>query len=96
MGLPLTETYRFDIRDPIFAKLRRNTYAVWLRIVTLVFTDVFMLLMAWLIAVTFSKYINNDWGIVNQAILVYIVIPWEILLIAYKTFIILGTNAVTT
>ncbi|NEO36485.1 MAG: sugar transferase [Moorea sp. SIOASIH] len=84
MELPLTETYRFDIRDPVFAKLRRNTYAVWLRMVTLVVTDVFMLLMACLIAVNFGNYINNDWGIFNQAILVYVVIPWEILLIALQ------------
>ncbi|EGJ29154.1 MULTISPECIES: sugar transferase [Moorena] len=84
MELPLTETYRFDIRDPVFAKLRRNTYAVWLRIVTLVVTDVFMLLMACLIAVNFGNHINNDWGIVNQAILVYVVIPWEILLLALQ------------
>lgn len=54
-----------DLRTPFFTKLRQDTYAVWLRVLTLVLGDLSFLSLAWLIAGTYGTYIDSVWNLRN-------------------------------
>lgn len=51
----------FDLRSPGFAKLRRGAAVGWLRILTLVLVDAFLLSSAWGVAVAIGTSMQSPW-----------------------------------
>lgn len=72
---------KLDLRHPVFAKLRRETYAVWLRQFTLLMGDLSLLTLAWVIAGTYGREIDSFWQQTNPKSLV-VVLTIELSLIA--------------
>lgn len=81
MGRSIAES-KLDLRAPIITKLRRNTYSVWIRIVTLVLGDIFFLSLAWIIAGIYGTFLNSFWSVETNPTSLLVVLPIEIGIIA--------------
>lgn len=61
MQTSILEDAKLDLRAPGFPKLRRNTWATWLRIGTLILGDLILLSLAWVIAGNYGTPLNSFW-----------------------------------
>lgn len=76
MQTSILEDATLDLRAPGVPKLRRNTWATWLRIGTLVSGDVILLSLAWEIARIYGTSLNSFWD--NHSLSFLIVLGLEI------------------
>ncbi|HEY9665971.1 MAG TPA: sugar transferase [Coleofasciculaceae cyanobacterium] len=76
MQSSIDEKANLDLRSPISPKLRRNTFATWFRIVTLILGDLTLLSLAWVIAGNYGISLNSFWD--NHPLSLLIVIGLEI------------------
>jgi exopolysaccharide biosynthesis polyprenyl glycosylphosphotransferase len=72
-----------DLRAPISTRLRKDTYTIWLRNITLFICDFSSLYLAWFIAINYSSNALNLFNLLSrQPILLFLFIFFEIILIA--------------
>lgn len=76
MQTSILEDAKLDLRAPVFPKLRRNAWATWLRIGTLIAGDLILLSLAWQIAGIYGSSINSFWN--NYSLSFLIVLGLEI------------------
>ncbi len=81
MERSIFEKSELDLRAPLSTKLRQDTYAVWLRIATLLLGDLSFLSLAWAIAVTHGT--PADSFLKNPTALL-VVLPLEVGIIAAR------------
>ncbi len=70
-----------DLRNPVGVRLRRNAYAHWLRILTLMVVDAALLSLAWVMAGIYGTEVNSFWDVGTNPLSLLIVITIEISLI---------------
>jgi hypothetical protein len=81
MERSVLEKSKLDLRAPLSTKLRQDTYAVWLRLVTLLVGDLSFLSLAWMIAVTYGTPVDS---FLRNPTALLVVLPLEVGIIAAR------------